>query len=452
MLQRTTKSGHNRVENHLILQSTLQRDQLFQGDREHPIIEFRNVTKSFGEKCVLNGVNLNIYKGEITTMIGKSGTGKSVLLKHIIGLMKPDSGTILFNGQDTATLGRKEKTDHIKQMSYMFQNNALFDSMTVFDNVAFPLRQTTSLDEQVIKKKVLDMLQKTDLAGFAHKFPSELSGGMQKRVAFSRALVTDPAIVLFDEPTTGQDLIRRNAILSMISEYKNRFDFTAVIISHDIPDVLFISNRVLVLHEGDIVFQGTPTEFEDFDHPYVDEFVHSLEAFKDHMPGIYSKRNFKLRYNNVLNRKNGEVSYVVAIFSISGFKELCKKIGHATAHELIKELGIIISHHFDAVGGFSTRQRRSRFMTVLPFSDIEEARQMLEDFAKELRENGFEYIKIRNKESDGGTQGAYYKITVIAGMAEGEATTDGINDVLKKARQNLFEIGRFQCIEGSCSL
>ncbi len=361
--------------------------------------------------------------------------------------MQPDSGTILFEGRDTATLKGKDRLTHLKQMSYMFQSNALFDSMNVFDNVAFPLRQTTSLSEKIIREKVMDMLEKTDLEEFAQKFPSELSGGMQKRVAFSRALVTDPAIVLFDEPTTGQDLIRRNAILSMISEYKTKFGFTAVIISHDIPDVLFISNRVLVLHEGDIVFQGTPGDFEDFDHPYVDEFVHSLETFKNHMPGIYSKRNFKMRYNSVFNRKNNEASYVVAIFSISGFKELCEKIGH----ELVKELGIIISRHFDAVGGFSTRQRRSRFMTVLPFSKIEESRQMLDDFSEELRENGFEYVKLKNSESKNSNE-KFYKITVIAGVAEGESATEGINHVLNKARQNMFEIGRFQCIEGSCHL
>ncbi|SLM28118.1 ABC-type transport system involved in resistance to organic solvents, ATPase component [Desulfamplus magnetovallimortis] len=418
---------------------------------EHPLIEFRNITKSFGEKRVLNRVNLSIYKGEITTIIGKSGTGKSVLLKHMIGLMEPDMGDVCFNGKNVAKLKGRERLAHIRQMSYMFQNNALFDSMTVFDNVAFPLRQTTSLSETIIRNKVMDILEKTDLQGFADKFPSELSGGMQKRVAFSRALVTDPSIVLFDEPTTGQDLIRRNAILSMISEYKNRFGFTAVIISHDIPDVLFISNRILVLHEGEIVFQGTPGEFDSFDHPYVDEFVHSLETFRDHMPGLYSRRNFQLRYNSVLGRKSDQDAYVVAIFSISGFRELCEKIGHATAHELVKELGAIISRHFDAVGGFSTRQRRSRFMTVLPFSNIEESRQMLDDFANELREKGFEYVKLKNREAEG-TRGEFYKITVIAGMAEGQSTTEGINDVLKKARQNLFEIGRFQCIEGKCSL
>ena len=297
----------------------------------------------------------------------------------------------------------------------------------------------------------MDKLEKTDLVDVAHRFPSELSGGMQKRVAFSRALVTDPGIVLFDEPTTGQDLIRRNAILSMISEYKSKFNFTAVIISHDIPDVLFISNRVLVLYEGKIVFQGTPDAFEDFDHPYVDEFVHSLEGFQQHMPGLYSRRNFKMRYKNALRLKPAESSYVVAIFSIADFGILCETVGHTTGHSLVKELGMIISNHFDVVGGFSARQRRSRFMTVLPFSTYSEARDIIEAFSTELTENGFEYVKLKNKTNEV-LDAPVYKITVMAGMAEGQVAKDGINDVLKKARENLFEIGKFKCVAGRCSL
>ena len=415
------------------------------------LIEFKDVSKRFGDKTVLNGVDFTLYKGEITTIIGKSGTGKSVLLKHIIGLMSPDSGQILINGKDTVLITGKERRIHIQQMSYMFQNNALFDSMTIFDNVAFPLRYTSSFGEHRIKEKVMDLLSKTDLADVIHKYPSELSGGMQKRVAFSRALVTDPAIVLFDEPTTGQDLIRRNAILSMISEYKEKFGFTAVIISHDIPDVLFISNRVLILHEGTIIFQGTPEELDAFQHPYVDEFIRSLETFQEHMPGIHSQRSFKMRYKNVLKQNRSETHFVVAIFSIAKFKALCQKIGHTTAYELVKELGQIITHHFDAVGGFSTRQRRSRFMTVLPFSNLEEANALMADFIQDLRTRGFEYLKKKNRNA-GDADGVFHNITVIAGLAEGKPNNEGINDVLEKARQNLFEIGDFQCTEGQCSL
>ena len=416
-----------------------------------PIIEFKNVVKRFGEKTVLDGVNFTLNEGEITTIIGKSGTGKSVMLKHLVGLMKPDSGTLFFKGQDIATLKKGQRQSYMGQMSYMFQGNALFDSMTVFENVAFPLEQTTRLSKGEIKRRVMEKLERTDLVDVAHRFPSELSGGMQKRVAFSRALITEPAIVLFDEPTTGQDLIRRNVILSMIADYKTRFNFTAVIISHDIPDVLFISNRVLVLHEGKIVFQGSPDAFEEFEHPYVDEFVHSLEGFQKHMPGIYSQRNFKMRYKNALRLKPAEASYVVAIFSIADFGVLCKTVGYTTAHSLVKELGIIISRHFDAVGGFSTRQRRSRFMTVLPFSNYKESREMIDAFAADLMENGFEYVKLKNQNNDL-LDTPVYRIKVMTGIAQGIAVKDDINDVFEKARKNQFEIGDFQCVAGRCSL
>ncbi|SMC82549.1 phospholipid/cholesterol/gamma-HCH transport system ATP-binding protein [Desulfocicer vacuolatum DSM 3385] len=416
-----------------------------------PIIEFKNVVKRFGDKTVLDGVSFTLNEGEITTIIGKSGTGKSVMLKHLIGLMRPDSGTLFYKGRDIATLKGKKRKKYMGQMSYMFQGNALFDSMTVFENVAFPLEQNTRLKKEEIKRRVMEILEKTDLADMAGRFPSELSGGMQKRVAFSRALITDPAIVFFDEPTTGQDLIRRNAILSMIADYKTRFNFTAVIISHDLPDVLFISNRVLVLHEGKIVFQGTPDAFEEFEHPYVDEFVHSLEGFQKHMPGIYSKRNFKMRYKNALRLKPAEASYVVAIFSISDFKNLCKTVGYTTAHAMVKELGMIISRHFDVVGGFSTRQRRSRFMTVLPFSNYKESREIIDAFVADLVENGFEYVKIQNSDNKM-LDTPVYKIKVMTGLAEGVAIKDGINDVLEKARNNQFKIGDFQCVAGRCSL
>jgi phospholipid/cholesterol/gamma-HCH transport system ATP-binding protein len=205
-----------------------------------PLIEFQKVTKRFNNHTVLDQVDLKIYGGDVTTIIGKSGTGKSVLLKHIIGLITADEGTILFRGQPLEKMSKREQYKYFREISYMFQNNALFDSMTVYENIALPLRQTTRMSQETIERKVRARIEQTELTEAADKYPSELSGGMQKRVALSRALVTDPTIVLFDEPTTGQDVIRRNAILSMIAEYQRQFGFTAVLISHDIPDVFFI--------------------------------------------------------------------------------------------------------------------------------------------------------------------------------------------------------------------
>jgi phospholipid/cholesterol/gamma-HCH transport system ATP-binding protein len=224
---------------------------------ETPLIEFKDVTKRFGDKTVLNGVNLKIFENQITTIIGKSGTGKSVLLKHIIGLLKPDRGAILFQGKAIEEMKKSEWDAYLSQVSYLFQSNALFDSMTVFDNVALPLRQTTNLGRREIREKVMTRLEQTELAEVVDKYPSELSGGMQKRVALARALVTSPKVVLFDEPTTGQDPIRKNAILSMVAQYRSRFGFTAVMVSHDIPDVYFISDRIILLWERGVAFEGT---------------------------------------------------------------------------------------------------------------------------------------------------------------------------------------------------
>src|SRR4030065_1164368 len=169
--------------------------------------------------------------------------------------------------------------------------------------MALLLRQTTHLSQKAVEGRVRARIEQMELTDVAQNYPSELSGGMQKRVALSRALVIDPKMVLFDEPTTGQDVIRRNAILSMIAQYQRQFGFTAVLISHDVPDVFFISNRILALDQGKIIFQVTPEQFAEFDHPFIAEFVHSLEDFQEHLTGIQSKRQFKARSQIGLWRK-----------------------------------------------------------------------------------------------------------------------------------------------------
>ncbi len=186
------------------------------------LIEFKNVTKRFGSRTILDQVNLEVYDGQVTTIIGKSGTGKSVLLKHMIGLLAPTEGRILFRGRLIDEMSQKELEEFRSQFSYCFQNNALFDSLSVYENIALPLQQTTQLDKRAIEGKVMEKIDQLELSDVTHKYPSELSGGMQKRVALARALITDPKIVLFDEPTTGQDPIRKNAILSMIVQNQKK--------------------------------------------------------------------------------------------------------------------------------------------------------------------------------------------------------------------------------------
>ena len=406
-----------------------------------PLIEFQKLTKRFNGRTVLDQADLQINEGEVTTIIGKSGTGKSVLLKHIIGLLTPDEGTLLFWGQPLQKMSKRERHKYFRQISYMFQNNALFDSMTVFENIALPLRQTTRMSHSTVEKKVKARLEQTDLMEVAHKYPSELSGGMQKRVALSRALVTDPKIVLFDEPTTGQDMIRRNAILGMIAEYQRKFGFTAVLISHDVPDVFFISNRIIALSEKKIIFQGTPQEFEEFEHPFIDEFIQSIEDLQEHLTGIQSKRQFKVRNQMGLSRKRPQEGYVVALFTVDRFDQLCESLGHIRGQEVLDALGRYLNKHFGAVGGFSARQSTNQFTTFLSFSDVHEAERILNNFAVDLQKEGLGTIQAEAHINDE----ICFEFGVLAGLAEGRAGVEGIDLVFKEAEARQREIARVRC-------
>jgi phospholipid/cholesterol/gamma-HCH transport system ATP-binding protein len=407
---------------------------------KNALIELRGISKRFNGHTVLDRIDLKIFEGEVTTIIGKSGTGKSVLLKHIIGLLTPDEGTILFQGQPLEKMGKAERNRTISQISYMFQQNALFDSMTVFDNIALPLRQTTNLGWKAIEARVVEKMEKMEIAEVAHKYPSELSGGMQKRVALSRALVTEPKIVLFDEPTTGQDIIRRNAILSMIAESQKKLGFTAILISHDLPDVLFISNRILVLSDGKIIFQGTAAEFEKFEHPFVEEFITSIEGFQEHLTGVYSKRQFQARYHMALSHKRKE-SYIVALFTLGDFEGLCERMGHTIGHEILGSLGTYIHKHFGPVGGFSVRRSQNQFATVLPFCTLDEAKQILEDFSVDLQEHGLHTIQ-----AEAHVPGELcYEFSILAGLSEVKSSAQEIDRVLESAAGGQRQIARVHC-------
>ena len=406
-----------------------------------PLIEFQKVSKQFNNHVVLDQVDLTIYEGEVTTIIGKSGSGKSVLLKHIIGLITPDEGTILFRGQPVKKMGKSERDRTFSQISYMFQNNALFDSMTVSENIALPLQQTTRLSQKAIEERVRARMEQMELTDVARNYPSELSGGMQKRVALSRALVVDPRIVLFDEPTTGQDVIRRNAILSMIAQYQRKFGFTAVLISHDVPDVFFISNRILALSEGKIIFQGTPEQFEEFDHPFVDEFVQSLEDFQEHLTGIQSKRQFKARNQMGLRRKRPQESYVVALFTLQDFDQLCEYLGHTQGQEILNAMGTYLNKHFGVVGGFSARQSKNQFTTFLPFSNLNEAERIVEKFAVDLQEEGLRTIQAEAHVPED----ICFPFAILTGLAESQAGAEEIDLVFRKAEASQKEIARVYC-------
>jgi phospholipid/cholesterol/gamma-HCH transport system ATP-binding protein len=407
-----------------------------------PLIEFRNITKSFGERTILNGVNFKIYEGEVTTIIGLSGTGKSVTLKHIIGLLKPDSGEILYQGRPINRMSRQEWDGYIGRISYMFQNNALFDSMTVFENVALPLKRTTKLGRKEIEKKVMTRIEQTELTEVAHKYPSEISGGMQKRTALARALVTDPQIVLFDEPTTGQDPIRKNAILGMIAENKKKFGFTAILISHEIPDVFFISNRILALYDKKIVFEGTAEEMENFDHPFHDEIIQSLESLQEDITGLYSSRHFKIRYQTELTKRGADESYAVLMFGFDNMDAVSTSISHDAAQQTLRSLGNFIRKHFGAVGGFSTRQSINEFATILPFSDLDEARRILERFTSDFQEHGMCELEETFRKEIPSDQ--CFDFVISVGMAQGKPQVE-IESVMEFARFDKKPIATFQC-------
>ena len=390
----------------------------------------------------MDRVNLQIHEGHVTTIIGKSGEGKSVLLKHIIGLLKPEEGSVLYRGRPIEKMKRKEWNDYLAQVSYMFQNNALFDSKTVYENVAMPLRKHTQLTKKQIREKVLARLEQTELKNMADKYPSELSGGMQKRTALARALVTDPKIVLFDELTTGQDPIRRNAILGMIAEYKKKFGFTAVLISHDIPDVFFISNRILALYGKKIVFQGTPEAFEEFDHPFYDEIITSIETLQHELTGLHSTRQFKVRYQTDLARKNGHEHFAVVIFAIEDLDRIIEHLGHTAAQNGIRTMGDYINKHFGSVGGFSARRRINQFGTVLPFSDLDEAKQILEDFIVDFRENGLIHIEDAARKINPTVR--CFEFSISAGLARGNPNIE-LDSIMEFAEFQREPIAEFQC-------
>ncbi len=237
------------------------------------MIEIKNLYRSFNGNPVLKGISLNIRKGDLLALIGRSGIGKSVLLKHVVGLMQPDSGTIFINNTDIHRLRGKKLTEIREQFGFLFQGGALFDSMTVYDNVAFPMREKTNFSEAQIRDRVFHELEEMGLKNDGKKFPAELSGGMRKRAALARALVMEPAIMLFDEPTTGLDPIIGQTILDYIQQCHQRLKFTGMIVTHEVPKVFNIVQQVAMIHQGEIIACGSPDELQKLNNPIFEQFI-----------------------------------------------------------------------------------------------------------------------------------------------------------------------------------
>jgi phospholipid/cholesterol/gamma-HCH transport system ATP-binding protein len=238
------------------------------------MIHIKNITKSFGEHRVLDALDLKIPKGKITVIIGRSGEGKSVLIKHLLGLIRPDGGEVWVEGQNILDLDEFALNDFRKKFGLLFQNAALFDSMNVYDNMAFPLREHSGKNEKQIQDRIHDLinlvgLKETVLA----KFPSELSGGMRKRVGLARAIALNPEILLYDEPTTGLDPIMTDVIDHLILDTQEKLGVTSVVISHDIQATLAIADKIAMLHEGKILLEGSPEVFKNSRHPTIKNFL-----------------------------------------------------------------------------------------------------------------------------------------------------------------------------------
>ncbi|MEF3168873.1 MAG: ABC transporter ATP-binding protein [Deltaproteobacteria bacterium] len=240
---------------------------------QNVVIELRGVDKSFGRQKVLDQVNIVIPEGKTTVIVGASGQGKSVLLKHMLGLIRADRGEVLVLGRDIARMSNRELRDTRTRFGVLFQGAALLDSITVFDNVALPLRERTRLTATEIRKRVREKLELMGLVDVDEKYPAQLSGGMKKRVGLARALILEPKIVFLDEPTTGLDVKMSKEIYRLIHTTQERLGFTAVIVSHDVPKIFKLADYIALMAASRIQGCLTPVEFQLSDNPYIRDFV-----------------------------------------------------------------------------------------------------------------------------------------------------------------------------------
>ncbi len=250
------------------------------------LLQVEDLHKSFGAHEVLKGISLEVARGSVSTVLGPSGAGKSVLLKCLADVEQPDSGRLWFDGRPLDFLEREARSAFRRRCSFLFQGNALFDSLTALQNVALPLEQTTNLADAEIRRRSMEALEQLELDHHANHYPGTLSGGMQKRLALARAIVTRPELVFFDEPTAGLDPLRRNTVFSMIAKYQRQFSFTALVVTHDVVEALVASDRVALLNQGRICFTGTPDEFAISTHPVVGAFRDSTDALRSSLAVI----------------------------------------------------------------------------------------------------------------------------------------------------------------------
>jgi phospholipid/cholesterol/gamma-HCH transport system ATP-binding protein len=245
-----------------------------------PYIQLRNVWKSFDNQLVLAGVSLDIHKGETLGILGKSGTGKSVTLKLISGLLEPDKGEILINGVNIVGKKEDELLQIRKKVSYVFQQGALFDSLTLYENIAFPLYENEKYSFEEVNERVIELAKMLEVYEYIDKYPADVTLGVKKRVAIARAFATDPEAVLYDEPTTGLDPLMAKKISQLIRKLNQNNKLTSVVVTHDISCIETVSDKIALLNEGEILFYGTVDELKNSDEPFIKEFLYGMNAFE----------------------------------------------------------------------------------------------------------------------------------------------------------------------------
>ena len=249
-------------------------------DEHQPVIAVRGLHKTLGAQEVLRGIDLQVMRGETCVVLGRSGCGKSVLLKHLIGLFRPSSGNVLIDGQDIAELPERKLLEVRRKVGMLFQSAALFDSMSVEQNIAFPLREAGIKDEKMIGQRVTEALDMVDLLGSEKKMPEKLSGGMRKRVGLARTIVGRPHCILYDEPTTGLDPITSDSINHLIRRLQKRLRVTSVVVTHDMKTAFHTGDHILFLHEGRVYFDGTADQLRAATDPIVTDFIEGVSGDK----------------------------------------------------------------------------------------------------------------------------------------------------------------------------
>jgi phospholipid/cholesterol/gamma-HCH transport system ATP-binding protein len=336
--------------------------------------------------------------------------------------MQPDSGEIFLFGRPLSKMKTPEIDKLREKFSYVFQDAALFDSMTVRENIAFPLRGGTSLPKSEVKSRVEEKMQLFELQGVHDKYPGQISGGMKRRVAMARALITNPEVVLLDEPTTGLDPIRRNAVLSMLVDFQDKFGFTAVMISHEIPDIFLVSQRIVMLHEGKIRFEGTYGEIRRLSDPVVRQFINGLEKPRDTLTGLATHIQGERRFQEELARlRLHRIIFSVVILKVENLDEINQKIGHVAGQIVLKNLALQTQQRLNITDSCA-RYSLDKILIVLHNAGIDETREFSMRLSRELT-----ITDLLDKET-----GNELTIRISAGYAQAEEDSL-IKELLTKA-------------------